>query len=263
MISKLTRLATTTLSSLVLLILTLMTTATLWAQPALPAASCSITSLTGNYGFVVNGTSGGSPITTVGQISTNGNGTIAGFETTSLNGSITANVALLGTYQIKSDCTGTATITPAGGSPLNFSLAIIAGGKQIQLVETDNGTTASGNAYAQGVTTCSTAGVKGIYGLQGGGTEIGSGPLVYGGQITLLAGGTLKGSETGSVNGTIFTGAKISGAFKINKQCLGGAVISVGHGSPIHLNLVVVNGEKGVLFIRADANTLSSGFLQQ
>jgi hypothetical protein len=258
MISKFARLATATLSSFVLL----MMIATLCSPPAFAAGSCSNTSLTGNYGFILNGTNGGNPITTVGQISTDGNGTIAGFETSSLNGSITSNVALLGTYQISSNCTGTATITPAGGSHLNFNLVIIAGGKQIQLVETDSGTTESGNAYAQGATTCSTAGVKGIYGLQGGGTLVGSGPLVLGGQVTLLAGGTLKGSESGSDNGTIFTGVKVTGAFKIGKQCFGAAVTKAGP-QTIHSNLIVVNGQKGVLFIQTDANTLSSGFLQQ
>jgi hypothetical protein len=257
MLFKLVRFATTILLGLILV------SATLWAQPALPAGSCSNASLTGKYGFVINGTTGGSPITTVGQISTDGNGTIAGFETTSLNGVITSNVSLLGTYQINSRCTGTATITPAGGSPLNFRLAIVAGGKQIQLIETDSGTTESGSAYAQGTKNCSTAGVKGIYGLQAGGTEIGSGPVALGGQIDLHGGGTLKGSATESVDGTIVTGVKIEGGFKIGKQCFGAAVVKVGQQSPVHLSLIVVNHEKGVLFIQEDANSLLSGFLQQ
>jgi hypothetical protein len=256
MIPKLVRLATITLSSVVLL------SAAVWARP-LPAGSCSNASLTGNYGFVINGTVGGNPISTVGQISTDGNGTISGLATTSANGSITSDQTLLGSYQIKANCSGTAAITPAGGATLNFSLAITAGGNQIQLVETDSGTTESGNAYAQSAKTCSTAGTKGVYGLQGGGAEVGTGPLAVGGQITLRGNGTLSGSETGSVDGTIFRGDKISGAFKIGKHCTGAAVISVKKNSPIHLNLVVVNGQKGVLFIQEDANTLSSGFLQQ
>jgi hypothetical protein len=219
--------------------------------------------LTGNYGFMVNGTAGGSPIATVGQISTNGNGSIAGAETSSLNGTISEGVELLGTYKINANCTGTAAITPAGQSTLNFSLTIIEGGKQIQMVEADTGTTVSGTAYAQGVSKCTLAGVKGIYGLQGGGIEMGSGPLVYGGQINLKGGGALSGTENGSINGTIFTGATVSGAYKVGKPCTGGAVVYVGQNSPIGLNLVVVNGEKAVLFIQTDTGSLSAGILEK
>jgi hypothetical protein len=255
--SKSPRSAVLVSSSLVLL------SALVWTQPLLPAGSCSKESLTGNYGFTLNGTVGGSPIATVGQISTDGTGNIAGFETTSLNGTISNDVALLGSYKINSNCSGTITITPAGQSALNFRLAIIAAGKQIQLVETDQGTTVAGKAYSQSASKCSLSGVRGLYGLLGGGVEIGSGLLVYAGQINLKGDGTLSGSETGSINGTIFTGAKVSGAYKVGKPCFGGAVVTVGNNAPIHLNLVVVNGEKGVLFIQTDSNSLSSGMLQQ
>jgi hypothetical protein len=257
MTSKPVRFAAIALSILVLL------SAPVLARSVAPAGSCSNASLTGNYGFIVNGTADGSPVTTVGQISTDGNGSIAGSETVSLNGAISQDVELLGSYHINSNCSGTATINPAGQSAVNFSVTIITGGKQIQMVETDQGTTISGNAYAQGVSKCTLGGVKGVYGLQGGGIEIGSGPLVYGGQINLKANGTLSGSENGSINGTIFTGAKVSGAYKVGKPCTGGAKVFVGQNAPIGLSLVYVNSEKGVLFIQTDATTLSAGLLQQ
>jgi len=256
MTPKLVRLGTAIAPSLFLM------SAFLLAPAPLSAASCSNASLTGNYGFVINGTANGLPTTTVGQISTDGNGNIAGLETVSLNGSVTNSVALLGSYKIQSSCAGTATFRPAGGTPSNFSLSVILAGKQIELVETDNGTAESGNAYSQSATACSSAGVKGLYGLQGGG-QAGSGPSVFGGQINLHGDGTLNGSETGSDNGTIFLGAKITGAYKIDSRCFGGAVVTIGQQSFIHLNLVVVNGQKGVLFIQTDAGSQSSGFLQQ
>jgi hypothetical protein len=65
MIFKLVRLAAFTLSSVVVL------GAALWAQPVHPAA-CSNGSLTGSYGFAINGTANGNPITAVGQIKTDG-----------------------------------------------------------------------------------------------------------------------------------------------------------------------------------------------
>ena len=234
----------------------------LWAQPSRPAA-CSNRSLTGRYGFSINGTANGNPITAVGQIATNGNGTLDGRETISDNGAIGNLLAVLGTYAIKSNCTGTMTIQAAGRSKQNFNVTVISGGNQIVMVQTDSGTTELGTAQAQASKSCSTAGVKGVYGLQGGGTEIGVGPLAIAGQITLRGDGTLNGTATVSVNGSVVSKQTISGAYKILRICQGAAEIQVGNQRPIGLSLVVVNGEHDVLFIEGDANTLLSGSLQQ
>jgi hypothetical protein len=255
MISKLGRLAVFSLSSVLLGPL-------LWAQPLRPAA-CSNGSLTGRYGFAINGTANGHPITAVGQIATDGNGTIAGNETISENGTVGNLLEVLGTYAIKSNCTGTMTIQAAGHSKQNFSVTVISDGQQIDMVQTDSGTTELGTAQAQGSASCSLAGAKGIYGLQGAGTEIGVGPLVLGGQVTLRGDGTLTGTETVSINGTVASKQKISGAFKVIRICQGAAVIQVGNQGPIDLNLVVVNGGHGILFIQGDSNTLVSGSLRK
>jgi hypothetical protein len=246
----------------VLSLSTLALSTFLWAQPVRPVA-CSNSSLTGRYGFAINGTANGNPITAVGQIATNGNGTLAGNETISQNGALGNLLEVLGTYSIKSNCTGTMTIQAAGHSKQNFSVTVISGGQQIDMVQTDSGTTELGTAQAQGSASCSLAGAKGIYGLQGAGTEIGVGPLALGGQVTLRGNGTLTGIETVSINGTVASKQKISGAFKVIRICQGAAVIQVGNQGPIHLNLVMVNGGHGVLFIQADSNTLVSGSLQR
>jgi hypothetical protein len=155
------------------------------------------------------------------------------------------------------------TIQAQRRSKQHFNVTVISGGNQIDMIQTDSGTTNLGTAHAQASTSCSLAGVKGAYGLQGGGTEVGVGPLAFAGQITLRGDGTLNGTETVSINGSISSKQIISGAYKIGHPCLGAAVIQVGNQGPIHLNLVVVNGEHGILFIEADANTLLSGSLQQ
>ena len=226
-------------------------------------AACSNGSLTGSYGFAINGTANGNPITAVGQIATNGNGTLAGIETISENGTLGNLLEVLGKYSIRSNCTGTMTIQAAGRSKQNFNVTVISGGKQIDMVQTDSGTTELGTAQAQVSKSCSLAGVKGAYGLQGAGTEIGVGPLAFAGQITLRGDGTLSGTETVSVNGSIAAKQKISGAYKVGHRCQGAAVIQVGNQGPIHLNLVVVNGGHGILFIQGDSNTLVSGSLQR
>ena len=247
----------------VLAALTICLAQSLSAQPAHPAASCSNSSLTGNYGFTIGGTDANGPIAIMGQIATDGNGTIAGIATTSSNGVITDRVDVLGLYHINPNCTGTAVITPAGQSKLNFALSLIGGGKQIELVETDKGTVESGTAYSQGIDKCSLGAVKGVYSVKSTGAAVGSGPLVYGGQITLHGGGTLSGSLTGSVNGKILTHQKVSGGYKVGKPCTGGASVAVGNQKFIGWELVVVNGGNGVLFIQSNDNTLWSGMLSR
>jgi hypothetical protein len=256
MISKLIRFAVLTLCSMVWL------GTALWAQPAHPA-TCSNAMVHGHYGFAINGTANGNPITAVGQIRTNGSGSLSGIETISDNGTIGANLEVLGKFDIRSNCTGTMTIQAQGRSKQNFNVTVISGGNQIDLIQTDSGTTELGTAQAQVSTSCSVAGVKGVYGLQGGGAEIGVGPLALAGQVTLRGNGILNGTLTVSVNGSIASKQKLSGAFKVGHPCLGAAVIQLGNQGPIHLSLIVVNGGHEILFIQEDANTLLSGSLQQ
>jgi hypothetical protein len=225
------------------------------------AANCSVQSLTGFYGFVVNGTFNGTPIAIAGQMATDGTGSISGLETISEGGAILDSVNILGHYNINSNCTGTLTIQGQRLSPQNFDVTLISGGKAISMVEADAGTTESGTALAEGPATCSTAGVQGAYALQGTGVET-SRPLALGGQINFHGDGTLDGTETTSVNGVITTG-KISGGYKIGNRCFGAASISVGNRNFVHLDLYVVNGGKGIEFIQADFNTMVSGSMQQ
>jgi len=233
-----------------------------WAQPT-KAAACSITTLHQRYGFAINGTSNGNPFTAVGQIATDGNGTLAGNETISDNGSVGNLLKVLGKYSINSNCTGTMTIQAQGRSKQNFDITVISDGTQIDMIQNDSGTTILGTAQAQVSKSCSLAGVKGTYSLQGGGTEIGVGPLAVAGQIRLRGDGTLDGTATVSINGSVASKQKISGAYKILRICQGAAEIQVGNKGPIGLTLVVVNGEQKVLFIEGDANTLLSGSLQR
>jgi hypothetical protein len=228
----------------------------------LHATNCSIQSLTGFYGFVVSGTRNGSPIAIVGQIATNGTGSLSGLETVSENGTILDSLAVLGKYNINSNCTGTMTIQGAGLSPQNFDVTLISGGKAISMVETDPGTTEAGTAEAEGPTACSSSRISGAYAIQATGVETATGPLALSGQINFHGDGTLDGTETTSINGVITSGT-ISGGYKIGNRCFGAASISVGNHNFIHLDLFVVNGGKGIDFIQADFHTMVSGSMQQ
>ena len=236
--------------------------ALLTIQPLYGAQHCSNASLQGNYGYLVSGIAGGNPVTIMGQLSADGNGDITGYQSASYNGSIQDLLTLTGSYKISSKCSGSATLAAQGGTTATYNLTVLASGK-VQLVAADSGTVQSGFALPQGVDSCSTGKTKGVFSLTENGAIVGQGQASFGGQWTLRANGTIAGTRWGSVNGTISSGDAISGAFKIIRICQGGAVIGVNQQSPIHLNLVVVNGEHEVLFMQTDAGTVLSGTLEQ
>ena len=157
------------------------------------------------------------------------------------------------------------TIQAAGHRKQNFDATAISGGQQIDMVQVRTAAPPEpGTAQAQGSTPCSSAGAKGVYGLRrDAGTEIGVGPGLRRADYVTRGDGTPTGTETVSINGTVAFETKISGAFKVIRVCQGAAVIQVGNQGPIGLNLVVVNGGRGILFIQGDSNTLVSGSLQR
>ena len=87
---------------------------------------------------------GTGPVGYIGRLVFSTKGAVTGNMTLNVNGTITrANVT--GTYAEASDCTGTATVTPTGFSPLNFTFVVVNSGKELLLVETDTNTVVSGN----------------------------------------------------------------------------------------------------------------------
>ncbi len=234
---------------------------TIWAQPARPA-TCSNATVSGNYGFVVTGAGPSGPTTTAGQITTDGKGKFTGVETVSDDGTIDQDIPIKGTYKVRANCTGSGTTTLKGGSTFHFDFVVVAGGTELEFVLTDSGTTESGSQLAQGSATCSTSGVQGTYGLQAAGLLVGLGPIALNGQVKLNK-GVISGTASGSVSGQTFSGDKVSGVYKVGSNCQGAGQVSVSQQSPLHLNLVVVNGGKEILVIDTDSGIVVSGSLQQ
>ena len=83
-------------------------------------------------------------VATSGRLTLNGTGDVTGTVTESVNGTIHNALSVTGTYSINSDCTGTATITPSGQSPINLTLLVVNLDKEIMAIETDTNTIVSG-----------------------------------------------------------------------------------------------------------------------
>jgi hypothetical protein len=93
----------------------------------------------------LNGFVSGDPADTVGTVTLDGNGNIAGTETFTMNG-VVKTLAVTGTYIENSNCTGAWQITTTGGTATNFATVVVNSGNTLLLIETDNGTITAGNA---------------------------------------------------------------------------------------------------------------------
>jgi hypothetical protein len=77
-------------------------------------------------------------------VNPSGEGVISGHVASSEGDTALAFAPVTGSYSVAPDCTGTATITPKGQSPLNFSFVVVDCGKEMLAIETDADTVVSG-----------------------------------------------------------------------------------------------------------------------
>ena len=226
------------------------------------SASCTNATLVGNYGFTVTGVdSSGELSASVGQLTADGKGNLTGIFTNSTAGVISSDVALTGTYSVKTNCTGTATIS-SGGSAAKFSLVIVSNGVQVELTETNAGTSQYGYALAQGAAICTNAGVKNTFGFRGGGYTSSLTPYAYSGQVKLNGLGGVTGSESASFGGTIES-FSLTGSYSVSSNCTETATFNGSTGNVTHTNFVIVNGGQSAMQIQTDANTILTNFVQK
>jgi hypothetical protein len=108
---------------------------------------CDNDTLTGPYGFTLTGWRIPAPDTNlrsaragVGRIVFDGKGNLSGTETKSHDGLITP-LTFTGTYQVLTDCTGTAHVVTSDPdeNARNLSFTIIESGEQVMAIQTDQG----------------------------------------------------------------------------------------------------------------------------
>ena len=227
------------------------------------ATGCSNKTLNGVYGLPAGGTLNTSEVVALSnQFTADGAGKLTGLQTSSNGGVILSNVTTSGTYAISSNCTGTMSITPQGGTASNYNVAVISGAKPLLVIDTDTSTNQVGYAETQGKPTCTTAGIKGTYGISLNGPQLLLDPTVIGGQISLDGLGNIKGTETASYNGKITKNASLTGTYAINSNCTGTATLTAKNLPALNLNLTVANAGNALIAIETDAGTEVSGVLQ-
>jgi hypothetical protein len=101
-------------------------------QQAFPP--CSNASLSGGYGFIVNGIAPhAGPYSLVGRFVADGKGVVTGSGAQSVSGDI-SHPKFTGTYTIKADCTGVAKLKFDFGGEADLELIIVDDGKTVDMI---------------------------------------------------------------------------------------------------------------------------------
>lgn len=245
------------------------------ASLALPSgawAACSNSSVSGTYGFVGGGTdTNGTPTATLGEFTFEpSTGTFTGTGTVSRDGVIETG-SISGTYAVASNCTVTGTTTI--GSKTNPFSAVVTSTGGLKEVDGKTGATTGGFLLAQGLPTCTNAGVKGSFGFEATGVFVTgapfTGPVALIGKLALSVNtsgdGVISGHVAGSLNGTIVTFSKepVTGSYSVASNCTGTGTITPKGQSALTFSFVLVDGGKEMLAIETDADTVVTGTLQR
>lgn len=225
------------------------------------SAVCTNASLIGVWGFEVTSRGTGAGVS-AGQIVFDGNGNLSGSLTTSNNGTVQQGIHFTGTYSLAKNCTGSIVTTLPGGDTTHVNLVLHNGKKSAELIITDSGGVEWGLALAQGTVTCGLTGIKQTFASSAFGVIPGVARTAGVGQIILDGNGSLSGTLTWSVEGTINT-APITGTYTENADCTGTATITPTGFSTAHWNFVVVKAGAEILLIQTDANTVVNGTMQK
>ncbi len=227
---------------------------------------CTNHSLRGAYGFASDGQAFGASGTEVaelavaGRIVFDGRGNLSGQETESLNGVITMPT-LSGTYSVLPDCTGTATIHNSQIAHLRF--ALIEGGQEANVIDTDPGVVAAGQISRQELTNCTLASLKGVYSFAASGSIYGPGGEVGDvaafGRIVADGHGHSTESSNGSFNGFPDADTQV-GTYTVNPDCTGTATsVHQRTGQVDHVRFVLVEGGAEAKFIVVDRGAVFAG----
>ena len=228
-------------------------------------AVCTNASINGVYGISSVGTGlngSGQPASSVYQITVDGAGNLTGTATKSIDGSL-VTFSFTGTYQIAKNCTGTARFTNQSGQTEHDNFVLNNGKKSAFLIQTDPNHVQSAVAVAEGLATCTNLGVKHTYSLQATGLIIGVGQVAVEGQLVLNGTGSITGTATLSLNGSITSAVPVTGTYSIASNCTGTVSITPKGMSTMNLNAVIVNADKELMLIETDNNTIVTGLLQE
>lgn len=226
--------------------------------------ACTNATLVGPFGYLLQGNliEQGSlaPYGDMGSLTADGKGNFNGSGTESLAGTIASGTTITGTYNVNTDCTGSASLTYSNGlGPFHFNLVILNNGQEIKFMQYDNGSIVSGGARQQPAN-CVLESLNGAYAYTLTGAFIDTSgnvdPYIDAGQITFNGTGGFSLSGEISEVGTV-TSVSSSGTYATHSNCTAGLTYTDPNLGTLSMNLAIVNG--GIRFIDTDNGIILSG----
>ena len=203
--------------------------------------------------------------TTLGRFRLDGFGPIVGTVSTNTNGAYVQGVAT-GTYAVKyEDCSGTITLTDAGGGTQHFDGVVATQGDTVLLIQTDKGAGMSG-IMQRSRSACDTRNLNTTYGFRRVGNTSytsatdGSNALTSVGEIVADAAGNFTATESMFRNGA-FTRTVSAGTYSVAYDCsvVLKIVTTTATGSATTLQGQIVADDKVLLWIQADNGSSVTG----
>jgi VCBS repeat-containing protein len=223
------------------------------------AATCTDATFKGVYGFFTSGFEGSEPVANIGQVTSTGSGTITGTITHSLEGAVeTASIS--GTYTFAKGCTGTLTYTE-GSATYNYSFTLDNSNKAVQAMETDSGATVVGFVEPLDAATCGLSGTSKTYAFSAFGADKKE-AVGYVGELVLNGKGSITGTISFSVKGTINTDIPVTGSYTQAADCIGTVTLSPTGFSTIDFATYAVNENKELLMVETSSGATVGGNIQ-
>jgi hypothetical protein len=224
------------------------------------AATCTKTTFKGVYGFFTSGFDNSEPVANIGQVTSDGTGSLTGTITHDLDGN-QKTASISGSYTIVKGCTGTITYVESG-STYNYSFAVDESNKALQAIETDLGTTVVGFVQPLATATCGLSGKSTTYAFNGFGAVSGVGSVGYAGQLILDGKGNVTGTISVSEKGTINAGVSVTGTYTQASSCIGILKLAPTGFSTMDFATYAVNENKELLMVETTGGTTVGGNIQ-
>jgi hypothetical protein len=247
--------------------ITLLLSAACFAPlPARAQNTCTTSSLTGTYFYVLSGeyysTTAGQfePYAESGKVTADGTGGITGQSTASVGLAI-GPLSLSGNYAVQANCTGMMTLNTEA-----LNLQIISSGQSVLLTSSSMNFVISGEAYqaaSTGTGQCGNGSLSGTYGyVVSGQIALTTGNYYYSesGQITADGNGHITDNNVYNIGG----GGKAdggSGTYTINNDCTGAAQLVYPDGT-FNYAIALAAGNN-LLFLETDTGTGVAGVGQR
>lgn len=199
-----------------------------------PQGSFTNANLNGPFAFSYTGSDGGGFLSVAGSFVADGAGhiTVGTQDVNSTLLSSPVNVAITGTYLVRADGRGTATLNspaPIGTTTLDF--VIVAGGHAL-VTRFDNRATGSGTIDLQTTSAFSNAALAGPFAFSLSGIDTGGIPLTVSGVFTSDATGALtSGLDDSNDNGLVVTSDPMTGSIPMTATGRGTATLNTSRGA--------------------------------